>query len=138
MDGINNINNGIAVANNLPKELYPKITITGSVDAVVNNEGMVIKINKELTNVIDPNRIISNAPAMMGSEDFSLLCDQNSKTVCDYIFVGIANIEMSTKAKQEGKEYPFMNHNGNFQVDLTAIPLGTAIGAIAVLEMLTK
>jgi amidohydrolase len=138
MDGIKNINDGIAMANNLPKELYPKITITGSVDAVVNNEGMVSKINKALTNVIDPNRIISNAPAMMGSEDFSLLCVQNSKTVYDYIFVGIANIEMSTKAKQEGKEYPFINHNGNFQVDLMAIPLGAAIGTIALLEMFKK
>ncbi len=138
MDGIKNINDGIAVANNLPKELYPKITITGSVDAVVNNEGMVNKINKALSNVIDPNSIISNAPAMMGSEDFSALCVQNSKIVYDYIFVGIANVEMSRKAKQEGKEYPFMNHNGNFEVDLTAIPLGTTIGTIALLEMFKK
>jgi hippurate hydrolase len=45
---------------------------------------------------------------------------------------------MSTKAKQEGKEYPFFNHNGNFQVDLTAIPLGTVIGTIALLEMFKK
>jgi hippurate hydrolase len=138
MDGIKNINDGIAVANNLPKELYPKITIIGSVNAVVNNEGMVNKINKALTKVIDPNNIISNSPAMMGSEDFSILGIQNSNTVYDYIFVGIANIEMSTKAKQEGKEYPFFNHNGNFQVDLTAIPLGTAIGTIALLEMFKK
>ena len=138
MDGIKNINDGIAVANNLPKELYPKITILGSVNAVVNNEGMVNKINTALTKVIDPNSIISNKPAIMASEDFSLLCIENSKTVYDYIFVGIANIEMSTKAKQEGKEYPFIYHNGNFQVDLTAIPLGTAIGAIALIEMFKK
>jgi hippurate hydrolase len=138
MDGIKNINDGIAVANNLPKELYPKITIVGSVNAVVNNEGMVNKINTALTKVIDPNSIMSNKPAIMASEDFSLLCIENSKTVYDYIFVGIANIEMSTKAKQEGKEYPFIYHNGNFQVDLTAIPLGTAIGTIALLEMFKK
>jgi hippurate hydrolase len=138
MDGIKNINDGIAVANNLPKELYPKITILGSVNAVVNNEGMVNKINTALTKVIDPNSIMSNKPAIMASEDFSLLCIENSKTVYDYIFVGIANIEMSTKAKQEGKEYPFIYHNGNFQVDLTAIPLGTAIGTIALLEMFKK
>jgi amidohydrolase len=138
IEGIKNISDGIALANNLPKELYPKITITASVNAVVNNEGIVNKINKALAKVIDPNNIISNAPVLMGSEDFSILGIQNSQTVYDYIFVGIANIEMSTKAKQEGKEFPFFAHNGNFQVDLAAIPLGTAIGTIALLEMFNK
>jgi hypothetical protein len=38
----------------------------------------------------------------------------------------------------EGKKYPFFNHNGNYQVDLAAIPLETLIGATGLLEMFKK
>ena len=44
-------------------------------------------------------------------------------------------IEVAAKATAEGKKYPFFNHNGNYQVDLSAIPLGTIVGATALLEM---
>jgi hypothetical protein len=54
------------------------------------------------------------------------------------MWVGIANIEVAAKATREGKKYPFFNHNGNYQVDLSAIPLGTVIGATALLEMFRK
>ena len=39
---------------------------------------------------------------------------------------------------QEGKKYPFINHNGNYQVDLATIPLGTVIGATGLLELFKK
>ena len=50
----------------------------------------------------------------------------------------MANIEVATKAAREGKKYPFFNHIGNYQVDSSAIPLGTVIGATALLEMFRK
>lgn len=74
----------------------------------------------------------------MGSEDFHHLVIHNKKAVYDFILVGTANPELVTKATQEGKKYPFFNHNGNYQVDLATIPLGTVIGATGLLELFKK
>ncbi len=138
LDGIKRINEGIAIANNLPKELYPTITMKGMVYPLSNNAAMVNKINASLAAVIDPEKIIKDVPAEMVSEDFHHLVIHNKKAIYDYMWVGIANIEVAAKAKAEGKKYPFFNHNGNYLVDLSAIPLGTVIGASALLEMFRK
>lgn len=74
-------------------------------------------------------------PPIMGSEDFPLLGMHNKKTVYDYLFVGIANEELVAKAVSEGKKYPSYHHTANYQVDLSAIPLGTIIGTTALLEI---
>lgn len=138
LDGIKRINEGIAVANGLPKELYPTILMKGNVFPLVNDVALTNKINKALNAVIAPEKIITNTPAIMGSEDFNHLVLGNKKTVCDYVFVGTANADAVTKALQEGKRAPFYNHNGNYQVDLSAIPLGTMIGVTSLLELFKK
>jgi hippurate hydrolase len=138
LDGIKNINEGIAIANNLPKELYPTINMKSMVYPLVNNSTMLKKINASLSSVIEPGKIIIDVPAEMVSEDFHHLVINNKKTVYDFMWVGTANIEMAAKATAEGKKYPFFNHNGNYQVDLSAIPLGTVIGATALLELFKK
>ena len=71
----------------------------------------------------------------MGSEDFHHLVFGNNKTVYDFIKVGVANPSAYTKAIQEGKKAPFFHHAGNYQVDLGGIPLGTEIGATALLAI---
>jgi hippurate hydrolase len=138
LDGIKRINEGIAVANNLPKELYPVITMKGMVYPLVNNAEMVDKINASLVGVVDPEKIVKDAPPEMVSEDFHHLVIHNKKAIYDYVWVGIANIEVAAKARAEGKKYPFFNHNGNYQVDLSAIPLGTTVGATALLAIFRK
>lgn len=135
LDGIKNINTGIAVANNLPESLYPKINMKATVSPLINNDKMQTRINLSLQSILAPDNIISNTPAVMVSEDFQNLIGTN-KTAYDYIFVGIANESFIAKAKAEGKKYPFYNHNGNYQVDLAAIPLGVLIGATSLLELL--
>jgi len=74
----------------------------------------------------------------MGSEDFPLLGTHNKKTIYDYLFIGIASGEVMSKAIAEGKKYPFYHHSANYQVDLSAIPLGTVIGATTLLEVFKK
>ncbi len=138
LDGIKRINEGIAIANNLPKDMYPTIKMKSMVYPLVNNEEMVNKINRSLATVIAPGKIITNTPAVMGSEDFHHLVIHNKKTVYDFILVGTANPELVAKAAQEGKKYPFFNHNGNYQVDLSTITLGTVIGATGLLELFKK
>ena len=136
--GIKNINEGIAVANNLPKDLYPTIIMKGNAYPLVNDKPMVNKVNTALATVLDKTNIITNTPALMISEDFHHLVLGNKKTVYDFVFVGTANGQAVANAKREGNEYPFYNHNSNYEVDLAAIPLGTVIGATALLELFKK
>lgn len=138
LDGIRRINEGIAVANGLPEELYPEITMKGNVTPLINNDQLVSRVNKALSSVISPDNIVTGIAAEMGSEDFPLLVKKNSKTVYDFVMVGVANAASAKNAAASGEKYPFYNHNGNFQVDLSAIPLGTRIGAVALSELLRK
>ncbi len=135
LDGIKRINEGIAVANGLPKESYPTILMKGNVFPMVNDAALTNKINKAMTAVLPAEKIITNAPAIMASEDFNHLVLGNKRTVCDYIFIGTADPAAVAKAVQEGQKSPYYNHNGNYKVELAAIPLGTVIGATGLLEM---
>ena len=136
--GIQKINQGIGVANGLPEDMYPKINFKSTVTPLVNNNALVAKVNAALANVIDDASILKNVPSVMGSEDFQHLVKADSKTVYDYIQVGTANPEAYQKAIAQGKKAPYFNHNGNYQVDLAAIPLGTVIGAVALIELFRK
>jgi hippurate hydrolase len=138
LEGIENINRGIAVANGLPEEMYPTLEFKATAYPLVNNAPMVNRINQSLLGLLGENNIITNRPAMMVSEDFPYLVLGNNKTVYDFLFVGIANKEAVAKANSEGNEFPFYNHSSDFQVDLAAIPLGTEIGATALLELLKR
>jgi len=138
LDGIKRINEGIAVANGLPKESYPSILMKGSVYPQVNDTVLSARINKALRQVLMPDNIISNFPAIMGSEDFNHLVLGNKKTICDYVWVGTAHADDMLKAAQEGKTAPFYNHNGNYKVDLSAIPLGVVIGVTSLQELFKR
>lgn len=138
LDGIKRINEGIALSNGLSKEQYPTIKMKGNVFPLENNIALTTKINAALGAVITPKNIITDIPSSMSSEDFHHLVIGNNKTVYDYIKVGIANPSVYAKAIQEGKKAPFFHHAGNYQVDLGGIPLGTEIGATALLTIFTK
>lgn len=138
IDGIQRVNEAIAVANGLPKELYPVINFKSTVSPLVNDTSMVNRVNQALQSLSGIRNIISNAPSVMGSEDFQHLIKKGSGTVYDYIQVGTANADEYTKAISEGKKGPYFNHNGNYKVDLSAIPLGTAIGAVGLMELFRR
>jgi hippurate hydrolase len=138
LDGIKKINEAVAIGNDLPQELYPSLLMKSTVYPLVNDTALNYRINTALSSVIETNNILTAVPAMMGSEDFHHLVKEYPKTVYDYIKVGTANASMVAKAKLEGKDAPFYNHNGNYQVDLAAIPLGTVIGTTALMELLKK
>jgi hypothetical protein len=74
----------------------------------------------------------------MGSEDFHYLVRGLDKTTYDYINVGVANPAAYAKARAEGKKASFFLHTNTYQLDLSAIPLGTEIGATALLTLFKK
>jgi len=138
LDGIKRINEGLAMANNLPKDLYPKMDMIQSVSSLKNDTAMVKKVNKALEAMVGPGRNLTNFPPVMGSEDFHYLVMPLKRQVYDYFFVGVANPTDFQEARKQGKQFPFFNHNGNFKVDLSAIPYYDYLGAGALLEMFQK
>ncbi|HEV3223326.1 MAG TPA: amidohydrolase [Puia sp.] len=138
LDGIKRINEGIAVANGLSSDQYPKIKMKGNAFPLENDVAMTNKINAALSSVMPAENIIVNRPPVMYSEDFQNLIYGNHKSVSDYILVGIANPTLFAKALSEGKTAPFNHHAGNFQVDISTIPLGTEIGAVSLLAIFKK
>lgn len=138
VEGIRKINEGIAVANNLPADLYPAMQFKTTAYPLINNKEMVNKVNAGLLSVLKKEDIITNRLPLMVSEDFHYLVYGKEKAVYDFVFVGIADPAAFSKAIAEGKPYPFFNHNGNFQVDLAAIPFGAVTGATALLEIFKK
>lgn len=138
LEGIKRINEGIAVANGLAKEQYPTIKMKGKVYPLENNAELTNKINTVLGEVITHANILTNTPASMGAEDFQHLVRGYDKTACSYINVGIANPFAYAKAREEGKKSAFFLHANNYQIDLAAIPLGTQIGATALLTIFNK
>ncbi len=153
LDRIKQINEGIAVANNLPKELYPTIAFKQKVGVLDNNMALVKKIEPALVRVAErqpeqpftatvakafgPTKNLA-VPPVMGSEDFQQLTRDYPKVPYAFIHVGVANPDLFQKALSQGKLYPFTNHNPDFWVDLSAIPFGTKLGAAAVLEAFKK
>ena len=139
LDGITRINEGIAVANGLSKEQYPTIKMKGNFTPLENNVALTTKINTALSTVLDSDNILTRNLSAMSSEDFQkLVTGRNSNTPYNYIKVGIVNPAKFARALEEGKKAPFFHHAGNYEVDLRAIPLGTEIGATALLAVFNK
>jgi len=137
--GINRVDSSIAFENYLAAEMYPTVLMKGHVYPVNNDTSMVNKLNAAFRKVLPAEKIISSSLPNMGSEDFPMLIVNSRKDpVYDYMHVGIANADVYKNARDKGEEFPFYNHNPNFQVDLSAIPFGTVIGTIALLELFRK
>lgn len=133
IDGINRINEGIAIANNLPKDLYPVMNKKQFVLPLKNDVSLVQKVQPALNQLMGEDKNVKS-PAVMGSEDFHHLVKDYPEVKYDYMLFGIASPALFAEAQKQGKAFPFTNHNGNFQVDLAAIPLGVAAGTGVLIE----
>lgn len=138
LDGIKRINEGIAIANGLTKEQYPTIKMKGYYSPLENNTALTNKINAALTPILKSESIMTTNLALMVAEDFQQLLIGVDKAEYNFIRVGVANPAIYDRAIQEGKKAAFFYHAGNYQVDLGAIPLGTEIGATALLTIFKK
>ncbi|MFY0255068.1 hypothetical protein ACDQ55_14055 [Chitinophaga sp. 30R24] len=70
----------------------------------------------------------------MGSEDFHHLVIHNPKYAYCYVQVGVAEPKRFNESFAAGK-LPFNAHNGDFEVDINAIPYGTKVGIVAMLAI---
>jgi len=140
INGIKRINEGIAQAYNIPKDKYPEMKMKGWSTPLENDIELTRTVQNALIGLVGEQNTLKEdrLPSVMGSEDFHHLVIHNEiKRYC-YAQVGIAPPKMFEKAIKEGKTFPFGPHNGDFQIDLDAIPLGTKVGATGLLAIFSE
>jgi metal-dependent amidase/aminoacylase/carboxypeptidase family protein len=134
--GIRSVNTSLARAYSLPEDKLPITTEGSGTTPLVNDAAVIDRINAQLVNVVEPNKLITNLPGTTGSEDAHLLKGDHDTIQFGYIFVGVAEPALFAQERAAGKMVPFSNHNPNFQVDLNAIPFGTQVAAVMTMGFL--
>ncbi|MFM6904873.1 MAG: amidohydrolase [Acinetobacter tjernbergiae] len=142
IDGITRINESIAYAYNMPKDKYPTTEFKGWAHPLDND----VALTKVVQNALSTSGLIENPkylldenvlPSVMGSEDVHHLVIHNEKNAYSYINVGIAEPQRFIEAFKQ-KKLPFNAHNGDFEIDLSAIPYGTKAGIFSMLAILNN
>ncbi|WP_152877092.1 amidohydrolase [Acinetobacter guerrae] len=142
IEGIKRINEGIAYAYAMPKDQYPTIKFKGWSYPLDNNTELTKTIRTALGNsgLIQNSKFLLDEnilPSVMGSEDFHHLVIHNNKKNYSYLNVGVAEPKRFVEAFKQNK-LPFNAHNGDFVVDLDAIPFGTKVGITSMLAIFNQ
>ena len=136
--GVKSISEGIARTYGMPEDKMPTIVRKGYSAPLVNDKDLTDRITNNLTGtgLVDSENMIRDIRATTGSEDVHMLTHGLDDVKLAYIPVGTAPPAMVAKARKEGKVVPFSNHQSNYQVDLDAIPFGSKLAAMIVLDLL--
>nr|WP_321452279.1 amidohydrolase [uncultured Carboxylicivirga sp.] len=135
--GINDICNGIAMANGVSEGMMPTITQSGFGPAIYNDEALMATIRSATERTGFVKHRVDNI-SVPGSEDAFALINGLEDVKGAYLFVGTAQPKLFAKAQAEGKEFPFMPHEPTYQVDLDGITFGSKLSALVALEILQK
>jgi len=138
--GIQAISNGIARTYGMPEDKLPTIVRKGYSVVNANDEELTKRNNAALlkSGIVDDKTLVTMFQPVTGSEDFPNLFIGQKGIKHAYKFLGIVSPDIWAKAKKEGKEVPWANHNPNYLIDLDAIPLGGKIASIMVMDLMAK
>lgn len=138
LGGIKSISEGIARIYGMPEDQMPVITMKGSSTPLVNDPALAARMATTLKSVFGEKSVVTELPAVTGSEDVHLLKGPHKDVPFNFLFVGIADPKVFAAAQKPGlpMQVPYAGHNPNFVVDLAAIPMGTSIATIAMLDLL--
>jgi hippurate hydrolase len=136
--GVKSISEGIARTYGMPEDQMPVISMKGSSTPLVNDEALAVRMAATLKSFLGEKNVVTEFPAVTGSEDVHLLKGPHKDVPFNFLFVGIVDPKVFAAAQRPGEPLrpPYAGHNPNFVVDLAAIPVGTEIATIAMLELL--
>jgi len=134
--GIRSVNESLARAYGMPADRQPTLSEDSGTTPLTNDKPVTDRITLQLKNLIDSDKLITQFPAAVASEDVQLLKGEYDTIQFGYILVGVADPDLFAQARAEGKTAPFANHNPNFQVDLNAIPFGVKVATMMTLGFL--
>ena len=139
-NGIVAISNGIARTYGMPEDKFPTVVRKGYSTVNANDAELNKRTNAAVlaSGLVADKMLITNFRPVTGSEDFPNLFLGLNGVKHVYKFLGTVPPAIWAKAKKEGKEVPWANHNPNYLVDLDAIPLGGKIASIMVMDLMAK
>jgi hippurate hydrolase len=136
--GIRDVSNGMARMYGMPEDQLPVITMKGGSTPLVNDEALAARLAVPLQALLGDANVMTQLPPATGSEDAHLLLGPHQDVPFNYMIVGVADPAVYAAAKKAGKEVPYSLHNPDFVVDLAAIPVGTKVATVAVLELFSR
>jgi len=139
-NGVKNISEGIARTYGMPEDKMPTIVRKGRTPPLINDVETMNRLNDALrrAGVAEGANLIDQYRAITGSEDFPSLYAGMKGVKVAYDFIGIADPKVYAKAKAEGKEFPFMNHQPSFVVSINAVPFGAKVASVMTMELLAR
>src|ERR1700751_442717 len=135
--GIKSISTSIPKSYGMPDDMLPVFTMKGGTTPLVNDAALVERLNVAFRDLLGERNVVEEFPPATGSEDCHLLMGDKKVPFC-YVLVGLADPAVFAASRKLGALVPYANHNGNFMVDLAAIPLGTKVATVAMLDLLAR
>lgn len=138
--GVVAVSNGLTRTYGLPENKLPTIVRKGQSVVTVNDDELTKRNSAALlkSGLVNDKTLITEFRAVTGSEDFPNLFAKLPGVKASYKFIGTAAPDVYAKARKEGKEVPFANHQPIFLVDLNAIPFGGKIAGVMVMDLMAK
>lgn len=136
--GIKAVSEGIARTYGMPEDQLPIITMKGGSTPLVNDTALAERLAATMKGVVGEKNVVTEFPPATGSEDVHLLLGSYTDVPFNYMIVGVADPKVYEDAVAKGQQFPYSAHNPNFVVDLKAIPFGTKIATVAMLDLLGK
>lgn len=128
---------GIARGYGMPEDRMPEITVGGGATPLVNDTALTDRVAGALGELLGPDNVVRQLPALTGSEDCHLLKGPHADVPLAYLLVGVADPQVYARSANQGRLFPYIPHSPDYVVDLSAIPAGTRIAARVMLELLT-
>ncbi|MBS9535123.1 amidohydrolase [Mycobacterium sp. M1] len=136
LDGIRAVCDGIAHSNGMPDDLRPEITMHGGSTPLTNDTGLTGRLASALGGAVGAQNVVTQLPAVTGSEDCHLLKGPHADVPLAYLMVGVADPKVYADAAAKGKLFPYAPHSPEYVVDPAAIGFGTEVASRAMLELL--
>ncbi len=134
--GIRAISAGIAASYGMPDDRLPTITMAGGSTPLVNDASLTDRVASALGDVFGADNVVTQLPALTGSEDCHLLKGPYDDVPLAYLMVGVADPQVYADGAASGKLFPYTPHSPDYVVDLAAIGFGAKVAGHAMLELL--
>lgn len=134
--GIRAISESIARGYGMPEDRLPEITMRGGSTPLINDVELTARVASALGGGLGADNIVTELPAVAGSEDCHVLKGPHHDVPLTYLMIGVADPAVCAEAAAAGKLFPYAPHNPEYVVDLAAIAFGTKVASHAMLHLL--
>ncbi|MEX7543099.1 hypothetical protein AB0862_018505, partial [Acinetobacter baumannii] len=88
------------------------------------------RLNGPLKALLGDKHVLTEYPAVMGSEDVHHLLGEQKDIPFNFMFIGVADPVVFANAVKQGKPVPYIPHSPNYIVDLKALPVGAKVTTV--------